>query len=188
VRLAVRAAAVVPAAAFVLAGCSWLGLERPRMPDLPDVDLPSLPRMGSDEPEPPLPAPGQAVEILPGTAPEVEFHARASAFYQRLTGRRFNSITTFRDPGLREYFASEESFSEYFSDLARDLADAHFERNRPLTTSIEEFAVEGPGRSRVRVRITGDNGKPLRFWGTSLVREDLWERRDGEWSILPSAL
>jgi hypothetical protein len=170
-------------AALALGGCStpgWL-----RVPDvsLPDVDLPSL---GADAAET-HPAPDAAVEVLTDS-PEVAFHARASQFYGRLTGRRFNSLASFRDDGLREYFESTVSFSDYFADLAQDLAEAHFERNQPVRAEVEEFLVEGPGRARVRVRLAGENGMPLRFWGTKLVREDRWERRDGRWWIVPSAL
>jgi hypothetical protein len=179
-------------AALALSGC---GLRMPNMPDLPDlpdldapdVDLPTveLPRIGG--PDAPQPAPDSGVEVMT-SSPEVEFHTRASAFYERLTGRRFNSLASYRDEGLREYFPSAESYADYFSDLAQDLAEAHFERNQPVWTVVDEFLVDAPGRARVRVHIVGNNGLPLRFWSTRLEREDLWERRDGRWWIVPSAL
>jgi hypothetical protein len=124
------------------------------------------------------------VEIVTG-GPELEFNARAAQFYQRLEGRRFDSIASYRDPGLREYFENEQSFAEYFADMARDLVDAHFEHNEPLATEVQEFTVEGPGRAHVRVWIRGDNGLPMRWWSTHLEREDRWERRDGRWLIVP---
>ena len=175
------------AAALVIGGCArpgWL-----KVPDvsLPDVDMPSvkLPSFRSDEATA-RPAADSGVEVLTGS-PEVEFHVRASQFYERLTGRRFNSLSTYRDPALREFFETQESFSDYFADLAQDLADANFARNQPLATSIEEFIVDAPGRARVRVWMGGDNGLPLRFWSTRLIREDRWERRDGRWWIIPGA-
>jgi hypothetical protein len=186
-----RPAVLLVAAALGVAGC---GLRMPNMPDLdlpdldmPDVDLPTVevPRIGGAEA--PQPAPDSGVEVMTD-APEVQFHARASAFYARLTGRRFNSLASYRDEGLREYFESAESYADYFSDLAQDLTKANFERNQPVWTEVEEFLVEGPGRARVRVHIVGENGLPLRFWATSLDREDRWERRDGRWWIIPSAL
>jgi len=177
------------ALAMVLAlgagGCSrpgWLRAPDLDMPKMPDVDLPSL---GSKAPEV-GPAEDSGVEVLTAS-PEVEFHLRASQFYERLTGRRFNSLATFRDPALREFFETPESFSDYFSDLAQDLAEANFERNQPLATEVEEFAVDAPGRARVRVWIGGENGLPLRFWSTRMVREDRWERRNGRWWIVPGA-
>jgi hypothetical protein len=156
--------------------------------DLPDVDVPvvDLPSFGSGASDA-KPAPDAVVEVMTA-APEVQFHEQASQFYERLTGRRFNSLASFRDEHLREYFESPENYADYFSDLAQDLTDAHFERNQPMRTEVEEFLVEGPGRARVRVKVLGENGLPLRFWGTSLVREDRWERRDGRWWIVPSAL
>ena len=153
------------------------------MPSLPSVDVPFL---GSDESKV-APAPDSGIVVL-DASPELEFYQRASQFYERLTGSRFNSLSTFRDPSLREYFESEESFSDYFADLAQDLADAHFSRNRPVSSAVEEFSVDAPGKARVRTRIVGDNAKPLRFWSTSLAREDRWERRDGRWWIIPGAV
>jgi hypothetical protein len=183
----VSPARIAAAAVLVLAlgGCSrpgWLRAPDLDLPELPDVDLPSL---GSQAPAV-QPAADSGVEVL-SASPEVEFHLRASQFYERLTGRRFNSLATFRDPGLREYFETTESFSDYFSDLAQDLAEAHFERNQPVVTVVEEFSVDGPGRARVRVRMGGEDGQPLRFWTTHLVREDRWERRNGRWWIIPGA-
>jgi len=170
-----------------IGGCArpgWLHAPDLHMPDidLPSVDLPSLGSKAAAE----QPAAGSAVEVVTDS-PEVEFHARASQFYDRLTGRRFNSLATFRDPSLREFFESQESFSDYFADLAQDLAEANFEHNEPLATSVEEFVVDAPGRARVRVWMGGENGLPLRFWSTRLEREDRWERRNGRWWIVPGA-
>ncbi|MEB2345630.1 MAG: hypothetical protein OZ948_12920 [Deltaproteobacteria bacterium] len=192
-----RAAAPALAPALVLAlglaagGCSrpgWLRAPDLDMPKLPDVDLPSLdlPRFGSDEAPEAAPAADSGVEVLEAS-PELEFHQRASRFYERLAGRRFNSLATYRDPTLREFFETPESFSDYFADLAQDLAEANFERNQPLAAEVEEFAVDAPGRARVRVWIGGENGLPLRFWSTRLEREDRWERRGGRWWIVPGA-
>ena len=154
----------------------------PSLPDLPSVELPFG---GSDTPAV-APASDSAAVVL-DSSPEVEFYERASQFYERLTGSRFNSLSTYRDPNLREYFESEESFSDYFADLAQDLAEAHFQRNQPVSSVVEEFSVDGPGKARVRTRIVGENGRPLRFWSTSLVRVDRWERRNGRWWIIPGA-
>lgn len=182
-----RAAAAASALLLALAagGCARPGWMK--LPDvsLPDVDLPSV-KLPTLRPEAVAarPAPDAAVEVLTDS-PEVDFHLRASRFYERLAGRRFNSLTTYRDPALREFFQTPENFSDYFADLAQDLADANFARNQPLATSIEEFVVDAPGRARVRVWLGGDNGLPLRFWSTKLIREDRWERRDGRWWIVP---
>lgn len=175
------------ALAVALGGCSRPGWLRAPDLDLPDVGMPNvdLPSFGSGETRE-RPAADSSVEVLTD-APEVAFHQRASQFYQRLTGRRFNSLGTYRDPTLREFFETPESFSDYFADLAQALADADFARNQPLATSVEEFVVDGPGRARVRVWMGGENGLPLRFWSTRLVREDRWERRNGRWWIVPGA-
>ncbi len=136
---------------------------------------------GSDAP---LPDPEAGLERV--EAPGVlDFYERATVFYRRLEGRRFNSIVTFRDAGLHEYFRDEESFSDYYADLAEALLEAHFQRSRPIHTEIAEFLVDGPGRASVRVHLRGDNALPLRWWKTHLEREDRWVRRAGQWWIQP---
>ncbi|RIL06964.1 MAG: hypothetical protein DCC71_04820 [Proteobacteria bacterium] len=171
------------AVAIVLGGCarpSWMSL-----PDMPDVDMPSidLPSFvgGDDDPEP-----ARVSEVEVASAGEVtDFYVRATEFYRRLEGRRFNSVAAFRDAGLREYFQNDQAFTDYYADLADDLARAHFERSVPVSTSVDEFLVDGPGRARVKVRVAGRDGRPLRFWSTAVAREDRWERRDGRWWITP---
>jgi hypothetical protein len=127
------------------------------------------------------------VEVVEGPA-ILEFHRRASIFYGRLAQRRFNVIATFRDEVLREYFRSDRAFSDYYADLAQELDDAHFERNEPTLLEVLEFRFEGPGEARVRVRIAGRNGQPLRIGSVDLDREDHWERIGGTWWIVPGKL
>jgi hypothetical protein len=112
----------------------------------------------------------------------------ALVFYERTTNRRFNSIATYHDPALREFFRTPEAFADYYADLAQALADAHFEANRPTGFEIEDLASEAPGRVRVRVRFIGENGLPLRWWEAALVREDRWEQSEGRWWIVPGKL
>ncbi len=131
--------------------------------------------------------PSFGVEIVTDPA-IVDFHARADAFYERLTRRRVNTIATFNDRVLREYFQTEAQYSDYYSSLAQALTEAHFEKNRPLAGEVSEFVFDAPGKARVRYRFVGENGKPLRFWSTSLEREDRWERVEGKWWIVPGRL
>lgn len=116
------------------------------------------------------------------------FHRRASQFYARLARRRFNTLSTYRDEVLRDYFRTESAFADYYADLAQDLEEAHFEQNRPLVLDVLEFRLEGPGAARVVTRFEGENGRPLRWGRTSLVRTDRWERMDGTWWIVPGKL
>jgi hypothetical protein len=133
------------------------------------------------------PTPAGPVEVVSEGA-VVEFYDRASAFYARLAGRRFNTLATYQDADLRQYFRGEPAFADWYAELADQLATFHFEKNRPLTLEVEEFLVDGPGRARVRVEIVGENSLPLRFWETRLVREDRWERQDGQWWVVPGKL
>jgi hypothetical protein len=131
--------------------------------------------------------PSFGVEVVDGPA-VLEFHRRASTFYGRLAQRRFNVIATFRDELLRGYFRTDRSFSDYYADFAQDLEGAHFERNVPTVLDVVEFRFEGPGDARVRVRIEGANGLPLRVGKVRLEREDRWERVGGSWWIVPGKL
>lgn len=130
--------------------------------------------------------PGGSVAVGPETA--LAFHRRAEAFYRRLIQRRFNTIETFNDSVLREHFASVDLFFDYYADLAQSLADAHFEKSRPLEVEVEEFLFEDRERARVQLRFVGADDRPLRPGKTTLVREDRWERSEGTWWITPGKL
>ena len=134
-----------------------------------------------------LPAPDTGVNVVNDPA-VTEFYVTAQDFYDRLEGRRFNSITTFRDAFLHEFFRDQEDFSNYYADLAHDLVEARFRRNLPLSAAVQEFLVDGPGSARVRVEIRGKNALPLRPWRVAVEREDRWERHEGRWWIIPGAL
>jgi hypothetical protein len=135
----------------------------------------------------PAPDASRGVEVLK-SGPEVAFVERASAFYDKLLLRRFNTIATFQDPSLRQYFQNEGAFADYYADLAQALVDAHFERNQPLEAEVEEFVLEAPARARVSYRLEGRNGLPLRFWSTALERTDRWEKVGDQWWIVPGKL
>jgi len=131
--------------------------------------------------------PSYGVEVVSNEA-VIGFYERAVFFYSRLARRRFNTLATFRDELLRDFFRSETAFSDYYADLAEAMQVSHFEQNRPLTLDVLEFVVEGPGSARVTTRIVGNNGLPLRFWKTRLDRVDRWERVEGTWWIVPGKL
>ncbi len=116
------------------------------------------------------------------------FYERASAFYDRMARRRFNTLATYEDTTLRRYFRDAASFSDYYADLASHLAEAHFAKSRALELSVEEVLVDGPGRARVKVRIVGEHALPLRIRRVILDREDRWERMDGTWWVVPGKL
>ena len=118
----------------------------------------------------------------------IEFHARASAFYGRLVHRRFNTLATFEDRVLRDYFQSEGHYSDYYANFASAPRDGHFEQSRPMALEVSGFRVEGPGRALVRIRVVGKDGQPLRWWETEIEREDRWERHSGRWWIVPGKL
>lgn len=109
----------------------------------------------------------------------------AEVFYGRVSNRRFNSIATFQDPGLREFFVSQESFADYFADLVQAFVDNHFEQNRADQYRIESVVMQSPDSALVTVHFRGENSQPLRWWTVTLLRRDQWEQRDGRWLVLP---
>lgn len=131
--------------------------------------------------------PAYGVEIA-NSDPIDQFYERAITFYARLTNRRVNTHATYEDAVLRGYFRTEQAYSDYYADLAQALDDAVFEKNRPLSAEITEFLIDAPGRARVRYKMTGANGLPLRPGKTSFHREDRWEREEGQWWIIPGRL
>jgi hypothetical protein len=138
---------------------------------------------GDDGPgAPPDPAAGLTLVEDPAL---VEFWERASTFYGRLALRRFDSIQTYQDDRLRAYFESEETFADYYADLASALVENHFDKNRPTTLEVLEFALEGPGQARVSTRFEGRDARPLRRGTVRFERSDRWERREGRWRIVP---
>jgi len=106
-------------------------------------------------------------------------------FYDRVTARRFDSLATFEDPALREFFRSGAAFADYYAAFAEALTEAHFESNRPTAVHLESMDRTGPRRVLVRVRFRGDNSMPLRWWSTEAVREDVWNFDQGRWWITP---
>jgi len=139
---------------------------------------------GGADPEP-APDTSHGIELVDDAA-VVEFYARANAFYGRLARRRFDSIETYQDEALRDFFGSEAAYADYYADLTGALVEAHFEKNRPLALEVLELRLEGPGRGRVQTRITGEDGRPLRPGTVHLDRTDRWERVDGRWRIEPA--
>jgi len=114
----------------------------------------------------------------------------AGLFYDRVSNRRFNSIATFQDPALHEFFQSREAFADYYADLVDRLQRAHFDAIRPTRVRIRSLDVDAddPTRVRMEVRFVGEDGRPLRFWKTDLVRVDQWREIGGRWWIIPEKL
>lgn len=139
------------------------------------------------EPAGPAPDPSYGVVEVDSDA-IADFYSRASSFYGRIAQRRFNTLSTYRDEVLREFFRTESSFADYYADLAADMSDAHFERNRPVLLEVVEMRLAAPGEAEVVTRIVGEDGRPLRPGKATLERVDRWERIGGRWWIVPAKL
>jgi hypothetical protein len=132
---------------------------------------------------------GPPPAIRGDTGPHTEALERlARVFYGRIGSRRFNSISTFHDPALRELFATPEAFADYFAALADALTEAHFEALRPTAVELEQLEVIEPSVVLVKVRYHGENSLPLRWWSVDLSRTDRWERSGDRWWIIPGKL
>jgi hypothetical protein len=135
----------------------------------------------------PIPEPAGG-SIAVGVDTSLSFYVEAETFYSRLVQRRFNTLETFNDPVLRQPFQTENSFFDYYADLAESLHDAHFERSRPIAVDVQGYVFETPDDVQIQVRFLGEDDRPLRPNKTSLLRLDRWQRRDGRWSINPDKL
>ena len=82
--------------------------------------------------------PSRGIEVVSDEA-VVDFYERAVYFYSRLARRRFNTLATFRDELLRDFFRSEIAFSDYYADLDPPYAC----KNGPLTDLSELLQVKG---------------------------------------------
>lgn len=110
-------------------------------------------------------------------------------FYRRLVNRRINTIATFHDPALREFFRTGEAFADYYADLVQSLTRSRFEGVRPNRVIVEALMVFGEGRRvTVQVQFRGENSRPLRWWSVYNTREDEWEYTLGQWWVVPRKL
>ena len=133
---------------------------------------------------PPLAVPeGGAVAVEPEVA--LALRRRVEGFYLRLAHRRFDTLETYNDFIMRDYFQSLDLFFDYYADLAEDLTAARFDRNRPTSVSVLEFLFEDAKTAQVLVRFVGDDGRPLRPGSVELVRTDRWEFTEGTWWLRP---
>ncbi len=123
----------------------------------------------------------------PGAASDV-VERLARVFYVRIISRRFNSLSTYHDPALRELFLTPAAFADYFAAFADALVEAHFEALRPEQVTLERLDVVAPDAVLVTVRFRGQNSLPLRWWSVELVRVDRWEQVAGQWQIIPGKL
>ena len=112
----------------------------------------------------------------------------AQVFYERMARRRLNSIATYSDPGLREFFRSQEAFSDYYASVASQLRTAQMRHTTPLRVEIDEFRFEHAGAALVDVRIVGKHQRGLRFWEIELERTDTWILERGSWVLRPDKL
>jgi hypothetical protein len=106
-------------------------------------------------------------------------------FYGRITSRRFNSRATFEDPSVRELFPSLAAYSDYYAALVDALDGAYIEYDRPTRVELLGIEFDEKGQIWLKIRFTGRNDLPLRWWNATLVRKDQWQWREGRWWVVP---
>jgi hypothetical protein len=130
------------------------------------------------------------VDLLPRERLDLlKLRELSSIFYARTQDRRLNSIATFHDPAMREFFQTPEAFADYYADLVQQLTVSNFEAIRPTSVDVESFEIaEGADRVRISVRFRGETGRPARWWSTSTLRQDEWILSRDRWWIIPGKL
>lgn len=132
---------------------------------------------------------GPPPEITGAVGPASDVVERlARVFYVRIMNRRFNALSTFHDPALRELFQTPEAFADYYAAFSDALTAAHFEALRPEGVTLERLDVLEPDVVLVTVRFAGQNSLPLRWWSVELQRVDRWEHSSGRWWLIPGKL
>lgn len=106
-------------------------------------------------------------------------------FYERIASRRFNSLATFEDPSIRQFFPTLAAYSDYYAALVDALDWANIRYNRPTRIDLLGIEVDEGGSLRLSLRFVGRNDLPLRWWNSSLLRTDEWSWRDGRWWVVP---
>lgn len=134
-----------------------------------------------------IPDPESAPVAVP---PELALtlHQGTETFYSQLVQRRVNTLETFNDPLLRQFFRSEDLFFDYYAQLAQSLSEAHFEKSRPFAIEVQDLTFESEDRARVKVVFRGYDNRPLRPNRVALVRSDRWQYEKDAWSIVPGKL
>ena len=111
------------------AGCSWVRTI------WPFAGGPAAPRGD----------PSFGIEVVSSEA-VVDFYERAVFFYSRLARRRFNTLATFRDELLRDFFRSETAFSDTTQIWPRRWRMRISSRTDPSASMSSSSSSRGPDR------------------------------------------
>jgi hypothetical protein len=130
------------------------------------------------------------IDLLPRERRDlIKLRELSDIFYGRVADRRLNSIATFHDPAMREFFETPEAFADYYADLVQALTVHNFEAVRPTSVVVKNFEIaEGAERVRVSIRFRGANARPARWWSTGYLRQDEWILARDRWWIIPGKL
>ncbi|HKC52485.1 MAG TPA: hypothetical protein VKF60_16980 [Myxococcota bacterium] len=134
------------------------------------------------------PAPVAATSAQPSNEEVEAFSTRIAAFYGALEEVPLDALVTYENKRLRECFASQGAFSDYFSALATEARELHFRDTTARKVRILEFNFDGPGQAGVDVAFTSVHQREIRFWSIGFMRHDTWKQTDGVWQIVPEKL
>lgn len=116
------------------------------------------------------------------------FSQRIETFYKGLEDVPLDALVTYENRQLRECFASQSAFSDYFSALATEARYLSFRDGAARKVRIREFWFDAPDRAGVDVTFTSVHQRKLRFWSIGFTRHDVWVQTDGVWQIVPEKL
>ena len=132
----------------------------------------------------PVPAPGP----MPSDKEIAAFSVRIDQFYKTLEGIPLDTLVTYQNHELRDCFATQAAFSDYFSALATAAREAKFRDSVARNVRIREFHFDGAESALVEVEFRSVHQRRLRFWTIGFERHDQWTLHDGVWQIVPAKL
>lgn len=116
------------------------------------------------------------------------FSERIQGFYGALEDIPLDALVTYENKQLRDCFATQGAFSDYFSALATEARDRSFRDSTARSVRIREFRFEAPDQASVDVTFTSVHQREIRFWSIGFDRHDTWKQTDGVWQIVPEKL
>ncbi len=132
--------------------------------------------------------PVAATRAQPSNDEVQAFSTRIEAFYGGLQDVPLDALVTYENKQLRECFATQGAFSDYFSALATQAREMQFRDTTARKVRILEFDFGAPDQASVDVSFMSVNQREIRFWSIGFDRHDTWKQTDGVWQIVPDKL
>jgi hypothetical protein len=116
------------------------------------------------------------------------FAERSAAFYAHWVGVPVDARETFENFALREYFATQAEFADYYASLATQVREAQFRNARIDRLEVAEWRRVSDDIAVVDVLLVGHHHRELIFWELDKIRSDTWRRVGATWFVVPDKL